>query len=251
MSDFLTRVAQRQRGELPTVQPRILSVFAPAADRQNAPMPEAAAAPPPSDARKPEPVITEKPSRRTLPLEQAEPGVHTLLVPVVGRLEGEQRPAAWRVSENATGPPVREVPPAVMQPSPAHQPLPERAVAPQRQAAKSEPLSAVMMPASPRVRTERLTQPVRVELPPRLVREKTGSHGDRNSAPPSLVAAAVAGKQSEAIAPDASEPPVQVTIGRIEVTAVTALPAPKRTRAPHKPSMSLQDYLSQRRGRIG
>ena len=44
----------------------------------------------------------------------------------------------------------------------------------------------------------------------------------------------------------ASEPPVQVTIGRIEVTAATAPAPPQRASLPRKPTMSLDDYLARR-----
>ena len=46
--------------------------------------------------------------------------------------------------------------------------------------------------------------------------------------------------------PADSEPPVHVTIGRIEVTAVSAAPAPRRAAMARKPSMSLDDYLARR-----
>jgi hypothetical protein len=49
---------------------------------------------------------------------------------------------------------------------------------------------------------------------------------------------------------DAVEPPpVQVTIGRIEVTALTQAAPAKRPAAPRKPAMSLDDYLARRQGR--
>ena len=46
-----------------------------------------------------------------------------------------------------------------------------------------------------------------------------------------------------------AEPPVHVTIGRIEVTAVTAAPAPRRAAMARKPTMSLDDYLARRQRR--
>ncbi len=46
-----------------------------------------------------------------------------------------------------------------------------------------------------------------------------------------------------------AEPPVQVTIGRIEVSAVTATPSPSRKTPVRQPSMGLQEYLSRRQGR--
>jgi len=42
---------------------------------------------------------------------------------------------------------------------------------------------------------------------------------------------------------------VHVTIGRIEVTALTAPAPPKRALQPRKQGMSLDDYLARRKGR--
>jgi hypothetical protein len=87
-----------------------------------------------------------------------------------------------------------------------------------------------------------------VEVIPRLVRQEL-SRAKPIDAPPSLVAAPVSGKQLDAIARATAEPPVQVTIGRIEVTALGAPPAPKRKTAARQPSMSLQEYLARRQGK--
>lgn len=40
MSDFLTRLVQRQAGTLATIQPRTRSMFAPAMDRPEPPTPD-------------------------------------------------------------------------------------------------------------------------------------------------------------------------------------------------------------------
>ncbi len=53
------------------------------------------------------------------------------------------------------------------------------------------------------------------------------------------------GQYQKTIAPTV-EPPVQVSIGRIEVTAVTAAPVQRRVVTPRKPAMSLDDYLVRR-----
>jgi hypothetical protein len=47
----------------------------------------------------------------------------------------------------------------------------------------------------------------------------------------------------------AAEPPVHVTIGYIEVTAVTTTPTQRRAAIPRKPAMSLDDYLARRQRR--
>jgi hypothetical protein len=46
-----------------------------------------------------------------------------------------------------------------------------------------------------------------------------------------------------------AEPEVHVSIGRIEVTAVTAAPAQRRAAIPRKPTMSLDAYLARRQRR--
>ena len=46
-----------------------------------------------------------------------------------------------------------------------------------------------------------------------------------------------------------AEPEVHVSIGRIEVTAVTAAPAQRRAAIPRKPAISLDDYLARRQRR--
>jgi hypothetical protein len=47
----------------------------------------------------------------------------------------------------------------------------------------------------------------------------------------------------------AAEPPIHVTIGRIEVTSLTQAALAKRPGAPRKPALSLDDYLARRQGR--
>ena len=47
-----------------------------------------------------------------------------------------------------------------------------------------------------------------------------------------------------------AEPVVHVTIGRVEIRAVSTPPSPKRA-APSKPALSLSDYLQRRNGRRG
>ena len=247
MSDFLTRIVQRQRGELPTVQPLTAPIFAPESNRELGPSAEPAWISALPAEREQEPEFAGKPSRRVLPREQAEPGAPALLVPEAAWAGEAQQPLVRRESEDTTDPPERKAPLNMIRPSSTHWPIPERTVTAQRQAAESDPVSAEVMQPNPGVKTGHLTHTVRVELPPRLVGQKTKPHADPGSAPLSLAAAAVSEKQSEPIVPDAAEPPVQVTIGRIEVTAVSAPPAPKRKTAMRQPSMSLRDYLAQRR----
>jgi hypothetical protein len=85
---------------------------------------------------------------------------------------------------------------------------------------------------------------------PRLVEprdDRPRSH--TAAAPPSLVTSVQPHGTTEIRSRHKSEPPIQVTIGSIEVTAMTAAPAPKRKTAARQPSMSLQDYLGRRQGK--
>ena len=64
MNDFLTRIVKRQRGVLPTVQPRIEPMFAPELNREpgSSVQPVSISALPAEQEQ--EPGFTEKPSRR-------------------------------------------------------------------------------------------------------------------------------------------------------------------------------------------
>jgi hypothetical protein len=66
---------------------------------------------------------------------------------------------------------------------------------------------------------------------------------------PSLPARVAAPTRAAAAEPPAPVPDVHIHIGRLELTALTAAPAPRRERATpeHKP-MSLDDYLRRRNG---
>ena len=92
--------------------------------------------------------------------------------------------------------------------------------------------------------TERVTRTERVEVVPRLLPQAIPA-ARPIEAPPSLVAP-ISRQGVDGIDADTAEPPVQVTIGRIEVTAMAAPPAPKRKTGPRPPSMSLQEYLARR-----
>ena len=115
------------------------------------------------------------------------------------------------------------------------------------------PLSeAIERPAAPHVTpqvvTERLTYTERVEMIPRLVTQENAPV-QAITAPPSLITELRAEGRANQMPQDSAEPPIQVTIGSIEVTAVAAAPAAKRQPAARQPAMSLQDYLARRQGK--
>ena len=88
--------------------------------------------------------------------------------------------------------------------------------------------------------------------PPRLVEQRASGHtvtSKRRTSLPGQAPPRLAPDHLQHEARGAAEPPVQVTIGRIEVTAVTSASPPKRTPSPRKPSLSLEDYLARQRRR--
>lgn len=245
MSDFLTRIVQRQRGELPTIQPRIPPMFAPESKRE----PEPPVAPAWMSALPAEPpkgpAVSEKAPRRVAPPERPAPDGPGVAVSNTARSGQKHQPLVRHRNPNATLPHEKETP-VQKRPSPLPYPTkPESSAIPQPQAAESDPSLPETVGTNLRAMTEYRTHTVMP--PPRLVRKESPSTADSGSAPPSLVAT-VPVRQSRAVPQDNAEPPVQVTIGRIEVTAANAPPAPKRKSPKPKPSMSLRDYLAQRQG---
>jgi hypothetical protein len=265
MKDFLTRIVQRQRGELPTVQPRIEPMFAPESNREPGSSTQPVSIPDLPAVQEQRPVFMEKASRRLSLSERTASFVPLQLVsdaapsgqeqqPLARHInrnatadaaQSRQEPLVQRINENATASPEKKTPLHNMPSASTYPTKPERSAAPQKQAAESNPAPAEVIWPSPREKTEHLTQTIHVEPPPRLVRPKAANLKDADSAPPSL-AAAVPAKQPVADPQDASEPPVQVTIGRVEVTAVSVPTATKRKADRPKPAMSLENYLAQR-----
>lgn len=88
----------------------------------------------------------------------------------------------------------------------------------------------------------------RIEPPPRLVQTRPDMPRPSASAPPSLASGRVSGRRTEQNHAGPVEPPVEVTIGRIEVTAVSAAPDVKRKSGSRRPAMSLEEYLTRRQG---
>lgn len=88
---------------------------------------------------------------------------------------------------------------------------------------------------------------------PRLVpqREAEVRHPVRESsnAPIPLTSQTRMERESAFLSRKPAEPPIQVTIGRIEVSAVTATPPLSRKAPVRQAAMSLQEYLSRRQGR--
>ena len=245
MNDFLTRIVQRHRGEVPTVRPRLEPLFAPGVEAAADQLPEERTRSQPATTA-PDPTSTGKQDHRARLTVETESLVSLPRLPIVNRVV--EVPSAGRLDGgSASDVPMRQVPTQERGPVyEDHRPGPERIVPPP--SAPAEPHAASeAVTLTQKMVTERVTRTERVEVVPRLV-SQDNSLTRPIHAPPSLVAAPVSRGRLDGIDHDTAEPPVQVTIGRIEVTAVAAPPAPKRKTAPRQPSISLQEYLTRRRG---
>lgn len=84
--------------------------------------------------------------------------------------------------------------------------------------------------------------------PPPLVNARHDAVRSSAAAPPSLVPGGGIGRKMEPNQTAATEPAVEVTIGRIELTAVSTAPDTKRKSGARRPAMSLEEYLTRRQG---
>jgi hypothetical protein len=246
VNDFLTRVVQRHRGEVPTVRPRLAPLFAPGVEPAADQLSEEVAWSQPATTRTLEPTSTGTPEHRATPTVQAESLISPPRLPIVNRVVEVPSQVGRPGGESASEAPGRQVPAQERRPvNEERQPGPERTVPSPSAPPEPPAASHAVTTLTQRMVTERLTRTERVEVIPRLVRQDI-SPARSIEAPPSLVAAPDSRGRLDGIDPDTAEPPVQVTIGRIEVTAIAAPPAPKRKTASRQPSMSLQEYLARR-----
>jgi hypothetical protein len=244
MSDFLSRLAERQLGQIVTVEPRVPDLYARVSAAIPLPLVEEvpgeifesrriSRAPAPSVNPNSEQSDTAGFSNMTegAPAELAQP----IERPVTESREAYFSPAGIEKASAAVAP---EDPPrlepnvAVVSKSqvpltPQIDPEPQESLRPGSTASASR-LFFTGEEAQPRPVTHQLltvlAAPARLEL-------KLPDRGE------------VAARE-----PADSEPPVQVTIGRIEVTALSAPAPPRRAPAARKQGMSLDDYLARRRG---
>lgn len=260
MSDFLTRLAQRQFGKIAAIEPRLPGLYAPVADamafqtggldteyRTNPDIEQKTGAMP-EELSKPvmikDLVVPANASPGTL-LEAHRPLVpspkitreHVLPVATESVVEGPENSSRW----------LRGMHGSTLNPT---KPL----LVPDPTAAPSHDPSKHAVNESPLLEQRSLVRAGQSEeaMLPRLVQERVSDRSTASHRLNSLTAPAQlvhgAGPARERVGDD-TEPPVHVTIGRIEVTAVTAAQAQPRPPSPRKPSMSLNDYLAWRQGR--
>jgi hypothetical protein len=233
MSDFLTRLVERQGGTVAMVQPRTLSMFAPAVSRSGpADLPVLDSSSPIDEVSPPpaafirrgdngDEVASQTDQQEGRPLRRAES--------VPARLVSNTLAV---VSQ-----PAHEVPPA-----PRTGPVSIEEQAPRRQTGLRGQKSEGHLASSP------ILIEARIESPPRLVETRDDTARSFAEAPPSLASGTVKGRRTEQSRLASTEPPVEVTIGRIEVTAVSTAPDTKRKPGSRRPAMSLEEYLTRRHG---
>lgn len=249
MSDFLTRLVQRQSGTLATIQPRTRSMFAPAGDRPDSPIP---------DLPTIEPATSSGETRQS---PDAPRDSITPMRPLPALIETQRRVEApvnaSPATSLATGLRESEPPgesPVVKSMAVPNVPIAKGPPMPLRnQSVKSDEHAAGLSPRDGARQQEQRSQAPAgharaVTPPPRLVESQHTASTTRGTAPSSLMATGHQGQRGDDAGAPSSEPPVHVTIGRIEVTALSEPPAPRRKSPARPPAMSLEDYLARRHG---
>ena len=247
MSDFLTRLVQRQEGTVPTVQPRTPSMFASLVGRVgDADFPAMDSLPAADLTTRRSQASLESGNHhgegQTRPDQQEGSrlltGSKATTRPAMGLHRSESSPVPLVSNPSAVVPrPVHEAPAALRSGSEViHEQVPRQHVSLSKPTSedRGEPVSV------PRT--------ARIEAPPPAA--DTRRHIARSSvtAPPSLASGATVGRRQVQISKTSIEPPVEVTIGRIEVTALSAAPDRKRKPEARRPAMSLEEYLTRRQG---
>lgn len=246
MSDFITRLAQRQLGQIATVMPRLPEVFAPLATPVLSPSVEdisvAAAAPLQSNSQPTKATNTILEIDSVVAAASSKPASARLAVSpeiavnqVAGRDAIDEPHATSSVKSSRTDIASVLLPssiPTMSMERPSPRPtesardhlMPENTVAPvfTASAVSDQPARLITVDGGPSI-----------TAPPRLESQRSNRGG------------IVEPERSAA----AAEPPIEVTIGRIEVTAVQQSAPAKRAPAPRKPAMSLDDYLARRQRR--
>ena len=247
MSDFVTRLVERQTGALAMVQPRTPSMFAPTGSRtEPSDLPVVDSLLPRADVNQAPPASIRQGNHEGELLMQTD--------------QEERRPPA--LEPQLTPRAVPKLPQAEPSPAPllrnasavAPQPTPETLTSPQvssvtiRNPAPSRWMGTTQQNIAGQLDSAALPSTARIEPPPTLVKTRQDMPRSSPVAPPSLASGAGMGRRTQHFSAAPTEPPVEVTIGRIEVTAVSAAPDHKRKPSARRPAMSLEEYLAGRQG---
>lgn len=256
MSDFLARLVQRQWGQIPTIQPRLPSVYAPVMDQMGFQEAEGVA-----DTTAP--LIKEHSPQATLerqwvPELERPKSDETLLTSRVFQPMVESHSVSRLATEAPESSRVSDATPFV-----------DLQGIQRAHVAEMPRMSAQRQINDEGIQTQQQTRPgqdgrgeenlhlVPSDIAgsmaiPRLAESRARNQArtpQQASAPRSLVGAGSSAERAQNSPQTVTDSPVQVTIGRIEVTAVTQAALTKRAAAPRKPAMSLDDYLARRRRR--
>ena len=273
MSDFLTRLAQRQLGQIATIEPRVASLYSAASESGNPSLDYITEHRPPPDAQEavmmPESTTLQASARSPTDAKEMKSLVQKLLVhdragshDPMPQIEAH---SFTTESQSTTREPFTKKTPVVRIANTSADQTPID-LSPPSQLKKIEALPQEKMPFVSNVKTAPVTPSLLVnstkrDLAPRLNESTDLALLVKSSTTDSV---SVAPRLSELTAPTAlafpidrvheqehhaGEAPVHVTIGRIEVTAVTQPVPPKRSTEARKPSMSLDDYLARRQRR--
>lgn len=246
MSDFLTRLVERQAGTVARVQPRTPSMFAPTTSRPepadlpliNSPIPVE------NTPHTPATLIRSRDQEgEGLTHRAQEEGRQTMLDSRSARRDAEKprrAESALTSSPRNTSTIVRLSASAVPATPPADSlTIPDQRL-PQRTGSTGQNMGDPVDSLS--------VLPETGTAPPPLVQARHATGRSSLMAPPSLRSGPVSARRTEQNHAAPIEPSVEVTIGRIEVTAVSAAPDTKRKSGPRRPAMSLEDYLTRRQG---
>jgi len=246
MSDFVTRLVGRQTGAVTMVQPRTPSMFASAVRRVEATDVPVIDSLSPHDDAASTPAAPVRPGEQgktllTQPHQQEGrspiPSLIATVQPMVRPRGAESAPVTLAQHAPAvvtqSG---REMPPAPGAESVTlHAQMPHEHRGVSAEHIESSVGAAAVLSAAPAVL-------------PSLVDAHRATGRVSAAAPPSLVSGSVLGRKSEQHHAAPIETPVEVTIGRIEVTAVSTAPDTKQRAGSRRPAMSLEEYLTRRQG---
>jgi hypothetical protein len=246
MSDFLTRLAERQLRRIETIEPRIKPLYASTAHESQVPAL--------IDDFVPQPLPRLDEKAATSPVRQEMDNAPHRENPrvVEPRHVPAQTPALER-DPRLSAAPVR-IDSEPNQPAPrnvAASPSMAATISPIHEPAKIHPFDAPKLESSAPSSNAAPLSPTRTNSEPAPLR-KTSTEDVPAEREIKLTAPLSLSTRNDRIDErprPVADAPVQVTIGRIEVTALVQAAAPKRAASAHKPNLSLDDYLARRHGR--
>lgn len=246
MSDFVTRLVERQAGEATMVHPRTPALFAPPMGRIG-----------PADFSVMDSSVPIEPTRHNFPdsIHASDHGddVRTHTDRQEGRGASPGSRSAPHTSEEphrtvaAPIPVVRRIS-AIVNASAQATPAGPSAASFKVPQAKLGEQSGLNRQHIEDAVGQTSSHSVARMVPPPLVNTRHDAVQSSAAAPPSLVSTRGIGRRTERNQTAATEAPVEVTIGRIELTAVSTAPDTKRKPGARRPAMSLEEYLTRRQG---